>query len=138
MFVDLGKSVLYIDSDTTLLLLSQFRSGLETNGIAERAVHRVTKCTSLCCKRVLNETWWADSMECYTFLRNVTDLLSDGMALHERRFGQPINGPIIPFGSLVNYHPITAKEQSRIHQFGKKVLDGLFLGYVLYAGDLEG
>ena len=29
---------------------------------------------------------------------------------------------------------ITAKDQSRIHQFGKKVLPGLFLGYVSYAG----
>ena len=36
--------------------------------------------------------------------------------------------------SLVEYHPITAKDQSRIHQFGKKVLPGLFLGYALYAG----
>ena len=34
----------------------------------------------------------------------------------------------------VEYHPITAKDQSRIHQFGKKVLPGLFLGYALYAG----
>ena len=33
-----------------------------------------------------------------------------------------LKGPIIPFGSLVEYHPITAKDQSRIHQFGKKVL----------------
>ena len=32
------------------------------------------------------------------------------------------------------YHPITAKDQSRIHQFGKKVLPGLFLVYALYAG----
>ena len=47
-------------------------------------------------------------------------------------FGQPFNGPIIAFGSLVEYHPITAKDQSRIHQFGKKVLIGLFLGYALY------
>ena len=30
-------------------------------------------------------------------------------------------GPFIPFGSLVEYHLITAKDQSRIHQFGKKV-----------------
>ena len=29
----------------------------------------------------LNESWWADSMECYTYLRNVTDLLSDGKTL---------------------------------------------------------
>ena len=42
-------------------------------------------------------------------------------------------GPIIPFGSLVECYPITAKDQSRIHQFGKRVLPGLFLGYALYA-----
>ena len=51
----------------------------------------------------LNESWWADSMECYTYLRNVTDLLSDWKTLHERRFGKPFVGPIIPFGSLVEY-----------------------------------
>ena len=75
-------------------------------------------------------------MECYTSLRNVTDLLSDGKTPYERRFGQPFKGPIIPFGSLVEYHPFTAKDQSRIHQFGKKVLPGLFLGYALYAGGI--
>ena len=84
----------------------------------------------------LKESWWADSMECYTYLRNVTDLLSDGKTPHERRFGQPFKGPIVPFGSLVEHHPITAIEQSRIHQFGKKVLPGLFRGYALYAGGI--
>ena len=64
------------------------------------------------------------------------DLLSDGKTPYERRFGEPFTGPIIPFGSLVEYHPITAKDQSRIHQFGKKVLPGLFLGYALYAGGI--
>ena len=82
----------------------------------------------------LNESWWADSMECYTYQRNVTDLLSDGKTPCERRFGQPLKGPIIPFGSLVEYHPVTPKDQSRIHQFGKKILLALFLGYALYAG----
>ena len=48
--------------------------------------------------------------------------------------GNHLKGPIVPFGSLVEYHPITAKDQSRIHLFGKKVLPGLFLGYALYAG----
>ena len=66
--------------------------------------------------------------------RNVTDLLSEGKTPYESRFGQPLKGPIFPFGSLVEYHPITAKDQSKIHQVGKKVLPGLFLGYVLYAG----
>ena len=99
----------------------------ETNGIAERAVRRVKEGTSaVLLQSGLNESWWADSMECYTYLRNVTDLLSDGKTPYERRFGQPFKGPIIPFGSLVEYHPVTAKDQSRIHQFGKKVLLGLF------------
>ena len=51
-------------------------------------------------------------------------------------FGQPFRGPIIPSGSLVEYYPISAKDQSRIHQFGTKVLPGLFLGYALYAGGI--
>ena len=102
----------------------------ETNGIAERAVRRVKEGTSaVLLQSGLNESWWADSLEYYTYLRNVTDLLSDGKTPCERRFGQPFKGPIIPFGSLVEYHPIIAKDQSRIHQFGKKVLPGLFLGY---------
>ena len=67
---------------------------------------------------------------------NVTDLLSDGKTLYERRFGQPFKGPIIPFGSLVEYYPISSKDQSRIHQFGKKVLPGMFHGYALYAGGI--
>ena len=96
----------------------------ETNGIAERVVRRVKEGTSaILLQSGLHESWWADSMECYTYLRNVTDLLSDGKTPYERRFG-----------SLVEYYPITAKDQSRIHQFGKKVLPGLFLGYALYAG----
>ena len=57
----------------------------------------------------LNESWWADSLECYTYLRNVTDLLSDGKTPHERRFGKPFEEHVIPFGSLVEYHPITAR-----------------------------
>ena len=60
----------------------------------------------------LNESWWADSMECYTYLRNVTELLSDGKTPYERRFGQPFKGPIIPFGALVEYHPITEERIS--------------------------
>ena len=64
---------------------------------------------------------------------NVTDLFSDGKTPSESRFGKPFKGPMIPFGSLVEYHSITVKDQSRIHQFGKKVLPGLFLRYALYA-----
>ena len=109
----------------------------KTNGIAERAGRRVKEGTSaVLMQSGLNESWWADSMECYTYLRNVTDLQSDGKTPCERRFGQPFKGPIFPFGSLVEYRLITAKDQSRIHQFGKKVSPGLYLGYALYAGGI--
>ena len=54
----------------------------------------------------------------------------------ERRFEEPLKGPTIPFGSLVESYPISVKDKSRIHQFGKKVLPGLFLGYALYAGGI--
>ena len=62
----------------------------ETHGIAERAVRRVKEGTSaVLLQSGVNESWWADSMECYTYVRNVTDLLSDGKTPYERRFGQP-------------------------------------------------
>ena len=62
----------------------------ETKGIAERAVRRVKEGTSaVLLQSCLNESWWADSMECYTYLRNVTDLFFDGNTPHERRFRQP-------------------------------------------------
>ena len=35
---------------------------------------------------------------------------------------------------MVDYHPISANDLSRLHQFGKKVFPGIFLGLVLYAG----
>ena len=44
------------------------------------------------------------------------------------------NGPVIPFGAMVQYHTISAKSQSRLHQFGSKVLPGIFLGFALHAG----
>ena len=89
-----------------------------------------------CCNRASTTNGGQILWNANTYLRNVQDLLSDGKTPHERRFGKPFKGPIIPFGSLVEYHPMTAKDQSRIHQFGKKVLPGLFLGYALYAGGI--
>ena len=81
----------------------------------------------------LGNEWLADSMECCCYLRNIQDLLSDGKTPCERRFGMPFNGPVIPFGAMVEYHLISAKDQSRLHKFGAKVLPGIFLGYALYA-----
>ena len=112
----------------------------QTNGIVVRAVRRVKEGTSaVLLQSGLDVKWLADSMECYTYLRNDQDILSDGKTPYERRFGQPFKGPIVPSGSLVEYSlSLSAKDQSRIHQFGKEVLPGLFLGYALYAEEFGG
>ena len=75
-------------------------------------------------------------MECYCYLRNIHDFLFDGKTPYERRFGIPLNGPVIPFGAMVEYNPTSAKKLSRLHQFGTKVLPSRFLGYVLYASGI--
>ena len=43
----------------------------------------------------LDENWLADSIDSKTYLRNVTDLLSDGKTPYERRFGETSTKPII-------------------------------------------
>ena len=55
---------------------------------------------------------------------------------HERQFGEPFKGPIIPFAAMIEYHPTSLRDQSRLHQFGKEVLRGIFLGYALIAGGI--
>ena len=85
----------------------------ETNGIAERAVRRVQEGTSaVLLQSGLDNEWCADSMESYCFLRNMQDLFSDGKTPYERRFGMPFNGPVIPFGAMVEYLPVSAKDIS--------------------------
>ena len=67
-------------------------------------------------------------MECYCNLQNIQDLLTDGKTPYKRRFGEPFKGPIIPFGSLVEDHPISTKDLSRLHQFVRKF-------YLRYSSD---
>ena len=72
------------------------------------------------------ENWSAHLMECCCYLRNFQDTLADGKTLCERRFGEPFKGPIIPCGAMVEYCRISAREQARLHQFGKRVLPAIF------------
>ena len=99
----------------------------ETNGTAERAVRRIKERTyAVLLQSSLDENWWADSVECCCNLRKKTP--------YERRVGEPFKGPIILFRAMVEYHLISTRDLSRLHQLGKKVLPGIFLGCALIAG----
>ena len=56
------------------------------------------------------------------------------MTPYRRRFGEDFRGPIIPFGAYVKYFPSNPSDKAMLHQFGSKVLDGIFLGYKQNAG----
>ena len=46
---------------------------------------------------------------CYCYLPTVQVLLSDGNTRCERRFRDSFCGPIMPFGSMIECHPISSK-----------------------------
>ena len=39
-------------------------------------------------------------------------------------------GQMIPFGAQIMYKPITAKDETLVHQVVNKMLDAIFMGYV--------
>ena len=43
-------------------------------------------------------------------------------------------GPVIPFGAMVEYHPVSAKDLSSLHQFGPNVLPRKIFENTLHAG----
>ena len=53
-----------------------------------------------------------------------------------RRIEEGTFAVLLQSGSMVEYHPIFAKDLSRLHQFDNKVLPGIFLGYVFHAGGI--
>ena len=128
-FLDLANPV---KNDQRIILHQRSINQSETNGIADRAVHRIEGGTSAVpLQSGLDEEWSADSMECYCYLRNVSCQM--GKHLRNCDFGELFKLPVIPFCSMVEYHPISPKDQSRLHQCGEKVLLGIFLGCPLRA-----
>ena len=107
----------------------------ETNEIAERAVRRVKEETSaVLLQSRLDSEWSVDSIECYCYLRNIQDKLSDGKTLYERRFGMPFDGPAKTFWSngWMSHHLCERPVASA--SVRHKSLASFFLGYALYAG----
>ena len=85
----------------------------------------------------LGDVWRADSTECYCYLQNIQDILSDGKTPYERRFGMPFDGPVIPFWSNGRISPYFCERPVATASVRlKKVLPGIFLGYALCAGGI--
>ena len=107
----------------------------ETNGVIERAVRRVKEGTSATLLQSgLTEVWWQEAMDCYCFLRCVHDKVAGNQTAFERRFQAPFKGPIIPFGAQITYKPSDPNWIKKLHQFGKKMMAGIFLGYAQHTG----
>ena len=107
----------------------------ETNGTAERRVRGSKEGTSaVLLQSGLDESWWVDSMECYLYLRNKISCL---MGRHLVRGGRvPFNGSVVPFGAIVEYHPISAKRLVATAAVRPKALPSIFLGCALHAGGI--
>ena len=107
----------------------------ETNGIAERAVRKVKEVTSaVLLQSGLDNERWPDSMECFCHVRNIQDKLSDFKHLTKGGSECPLTYQKYCLEQWSNITLFLRKDQSRLHEFGSKVLPGIFFGYALYAG----
>ena len=78
------------------------------------------------CESGLPEEWWDCAMECCFTCATCTTRRP--MAWQPSRSTWPVTWRTINSFQIVEYIPITAKDMSRVHQFGTKTLKGTLLG----------
>ena len=81
-----------------------------------------------CSQSGLDEKWWADSEECYCYLRNVQDFLAYGKTPYERRFGEPFRGPRIPLVDWLNTIPFQCETNQDFTNLARTFYQESFLG----------
>ena len=103
-----------------------------------KAVRRVKGGTSaVLLQSGLDGNWWADFLECFTYLRNIQDLSSDGKNTVRETFWETILKALL--FRLVHWLSITLflrKTNQESINLERKVLPGLFFGYALYTGGI--
>ena len=106
-----------------------------TNGIAENAVRKVKEGASCTLSQSgFCDIWWNYAVLCFCFLRNVRDVMANGMTPYKTRFGEDFRRELIPMGAEMRYYPISQADKERLPQIGEKTLPALFLGYEQQAG----
>ena len=85
----------------------------DTNGIAERALRRMKEGTSAVLLQSRGQRM-VDGFHGVLLLsaKHTRSLGLMGGTPYERRFGMPFHGPVIPFGAMVEYHPIFCEGQA--------------------------
>ena len=82
----------------------------------------------------LDEKWWADSQRMFLLsAQRSRPLIREENSL-QTALAETFCGPVFPFRSMIEYHPISAKFSASLHLFGKEAFPGIFTGYVLNAG----
>ena len=105
----------------------------ETNGIAgEQCAELRKELLQYCC----NQVWMKNGGRIPWNATAICEIykISCLMGRHTMKGGSeiPFNGPVFPFGAMVEHHPIFAQNQSRLQPFGPEILPGIFLGYALH------
>ena len=109
----------------------------ETTGIAERAVRRLKRrhFSSIATIR----TGWKVVVRFFGMLLPSAKHLRPPRRWGKHRMKDDLENHSEDhntFGALIESHPISTKDQTRVHQFGKKTLPRIFLGYTLIAGGI--
>ena len=101
-----------------------------TNGVAERAVRRVSEGASCALLQSgFSGSWWREAMSTFCFLSKCIDVqISTGMTAYEARFNISFSGPVIPFGAHIQFKPSSDADKARLPKIGSGKLHGVFLG----------
>ena len=84
----------------------------------------------------LDEKWRGNSEGMLLFSAKLSTSCQMGKLLLKSDFGEPFKGPIIPSCGNDWILSDMCTSESKLHQFGKKVLLGIFLGCALTAGGI--
>ena len=109
----------------------------ETHGIAERALRRVKKMnfSSTATIRLGWKMLWLIRWNAFAICEKFKTSWQMGKLHMKDCLENHSKGQFFVWSNGVECHPISAREQSILHQFGKTILPGIFLRYALIALD---
>ena len=77
----------------------------------------------------LAHEWRREATECYTYLRNIHDVVHDGKTPCELRRGVIFDGYPLPFWCAVDYKPHAKRGTADHQKFDISTRLGIFMGY---------